>query len=121
MKTAELSGAQLDYWVAMADGVKDADIVDHIAIMDDAPPSWCRLPNGQQFHPSTNWSQGGPIIEREKIDITARDYKFAKWGARQPFERKNRKFATGPTPLIAAMRAHVASKFGDEVPDEAPA
>jgi hypothetical protein len=25
---------------------------------------------------------------------------------------------TGTTPLIAAMRALVASKFGDEVPDE---
>jgi hypothetical protein len=26
----------------------------------------------------------------------------------------------GPTPLIAAMRAFVASKYGDEVPDEMP-
>ena len=26
----------------------------------------------------------------------------------------------GETPLIAAMRCYVASKFGDEVPDECP-
>ncbi|WP_412530612.1 hypothetical protein [Burkholderia lata] len=27
-------------------------------------------------------------------------------------------FGSGPTPLIAAMRAYVAAKFGEEVPAE---
>ena len=62
------------------------------------------------FRPSTDWAQGGPIIEREDLSVgrelldgpcTA----FGKCGVR----------GEGPTPLIAAMRCYVASKLGDEV------
>ena len=67
-------------------------------------------------HPSTNWAQGGPIIEREKIATQF-------WVSEDAWEAliKGGFFASyGPTPLIAAMRAYVASKLGDEVevPDE---
>jgi hypothetical protein len=70
-------------------------------------------------HYSTNWSQGGPIIERERItlDGTAiRDQWMAVFYVpdEEPWEMR------GPTPLIAAMRCFVASKLGDEieVPEE---
>jgi hypothetical protein len=73
---------------------------------------------------STDWSQGGPLIEREKITLehlygagdagadvwvatlTCEDKKF---GGVECFEEQ------GPTPLIAAMRCYVASKLGDTV------
>jgi hypothetical protein len=58
---------------------------------------------------STDWSQGGPIIEREKIDVL---YEHdLRWVA---VPQKGIE-SYGPTPLIAAMRCYVASKLGDTV------
>ena len=97
MKVRALTGATLDYWVAKAEGID---------------PSLPHM-NG----PSTNWAQGGPIIERERIDIEhcADDSCLAIHSGN--FDRGDFGFE-GPTPLVAAMRAYVASKFGLEVPDE---
>jgi hypothetical protein len=64
------------------------------------------------FRPSTEWAQGGPIIEREGIRIV--EVAGDVWGAvysRGDVGREH--FAE--TPLIAAMRCYVASKLGDEV------
>ena len=70
--------------------------------------------------PSTNWAQGGPIIEREGITIKApfdgaihRKFKDGspRWGANKGVAAT----ASGPTALIAIMRCFVASKLGDEV------
>lgn len=73
----------------------------------------------QRFSPSTNWAQGGPIIERENIEwqwLPAPD-KAHQYGARKPsLGGLNRTFCMdGPTVLIAAMRCYVASRLGDEV------
>lgn len=68
--------------------------------------------------PSNDWSQGGPIIERERIEL--------RWpcaGTRREdvglchADMTREPYATevGPTPLLAAMRAFVASKLGEEV------
>lgn len=55
-----------------------------------------------------NWNQGGPIIERERIDL--------QWVERKGSGPVWRTFhADGPTPLVAAMRCFVASRLGDEV------
>ena len=64
---------------------------------------------------SADWSQGGPIIEREGISLTQfNDY--PQWTANHPQSI----CYDGPTPLIAAMRCYVASRLGAEVdvPDE---
>lgn len=60
---------------------------------------------------STNWSQGGPIIEREGINIGCH-LDGAEWVARNYWGEYE---SIGPTPLIAAMRCFVASRLGDEV------
>ena len=66
------------------------------------------------WNPSTNWAQGGPIIERERITLDGTAI-LNQWMAvfhvpdEEPWEMR------GPTPLIAAMRCFVASKLGDEV------
>lgn len=71
---------------------------------------------------STDWSQGGPIIERETIAVVPL---LEGWEAQ--FEPSDQRFSEyhlclqrGPTPLIAAMRCYVASKLGEtvEVPEE---
>ena len=64
------------------------------------------------FSPSTDWAQGGPIIEREKIDVGTST--CGGWRAVMATEPEYT-YGNGPTPLIAAMRCYVASKMGDEI------
>jgi hypothetical protein len=102
MKTSELSGAALDWAVAKCDqewGDEDA----LLWVQDDE----------YRYHPSTNWAQGGPIIEREKIRLdTAWNCEDGTWAARMDTVGG---WWEGDTPLIAAMRCYVASKLGDEI------
>lgn len=116
MKTSELAGAQLDYWVVRAlmepfkgrplnDQTKE-DIVKAFGLHADVP-----------FLPSTEWAHGGPIIEREGISPMrweASNDDGTAWTARNLTATVHQ---SGPTALIAAMRAYVVSKFGDDVPD----
>ena len=108
MKTATLTGAALDWAVAIAEGHKDATI--HGGVVRTS----MRGIFGPVVNYSTDWAQGGPIIEREGIcvvtvtdEATAWDAYF-DWGMNDDYKR-------GPTPLIAAMRCYVASKLGDDV------
>ena len=66
------------------------------------------------FKPSTNWAQGGPIIERERLLIQPEIGKEGCGNAWNAVAMRDTE-AYGPTPLIAAMRCYVASKLGDEV------
>ena len=59
------------------------------------------------FTPSTDWAQGGPIIEREYIILRPADD-----GWQATIETATQ---YGPTPLIAAMRCFVASKLGESI------
>lgn len=95
-KTSELTGAALDWAVAKCEGLKLG---------------------GLPYNPSSNWKYGGPVIEREKIELRNDDATGEIWA--QPWDQDEYQ-QSGPTPLIAAMRCYVASKLGDEVdvPDE---
>lgn len=96
MKTSELTGPALDWAVAKCEG---GDLIN----FDHQYAARC-------YRYSTDWSQGGPIIEREKIGTHC----YGRWsacGANMP----SSKACEGPTLLIAAMRCFVASKLGDEV------
>ena len=93
MKTSELTGAALDWAVAKCEGHKINK------------RTLCH------YNPSTNWSQGGPIIDREKIGTGfGVGIDFDRWEAGYTTPEE-----TGPTPLIAAMRCYVANKLGDNV------
>ena len=113
MKTSELTGAALDWAVAKSMG-------GHIGV---ANGDVCfDTNNGEGFNvftPSTDWAQGGPIIEREGIYLWRPYGVNGAWSAKLdvwPAER----VMHDDKPLIAAMRCYVASKLGDEVdvPDE---
>lgn len=110
VKTSELTGAALDWAVAKCEGLP----------ADKWGVVWVPVPTEPHFNmeykPSTKWSQGGPIIERENIELsppfTAEDgTMFGGWHG----TINNKASQLGPTPLIAAMRCYVASKLGDEV------
>lgn len=113
MKVSELTGAELDYWVAKELGhtvALSSEMVPPVVAMVRTS-----LEEGfKVFAPSTQWSDGGPIIEREQISVTCTLNCPTVWRATHRNIRGNYK---GETPLIAAMRAFVASKFGEEVND----
>jgi len=105
MRTSELTGAALDWAAAKCEGW-DAPICKNPGW---SVPVYVATNDSKLFTytPSTDWSQGGPIIEREGISITYDDV----WTAEDVYGRAQ----WGDTPLIAAMRCFVASKLGDTV------
>ena len=105
MKTSELTGPALDWAVSKCE-------YDELAAARIQWPQY--MEHYPLVSPSTNWSQGGPIIEREKIASEFRE-PFGWWAAWIHGGTGDEYGCTGPTPLIAAMRCYVASKLGDEV------
>lgn len=106
MKTSELTGAALDWAVAGCLGFET--LSDGISWIIDDRGRYKQLPKY-----STDWAQGGPIIEREIAKIER--FSDSLWEA-TAFTKNAQDFVKdGPTPLIAAMRCYVASKLGDEV------
>ncbi len=102
IKVSEASGATLDWLVAKCEGVA----LDH-GLTDD-----------ERY--STNWAQGGPIIEREAIQLTpygasSGSPKSVEYWCAAAYLETEMVDTYGLTPLIAAMRCYVASKLGDEV------
>jgi hypothetical protein len=123
MKTSELIDQTLDWAVAKAQDrlttyindikLPGCSIVD-VGIDEDSGLVAYVDGTGRYgaYSPSTDWEQGGPIIEREKIKV---DPRKGNWEATIWNEPQIRNPSYGPTPLIAAMRCFVASKLGDEV------
>lgn len=95
IKVSEATGQTLDWLVAKAQGV-------HIVFGEHGP-------SGQWEMYSSNWAQGGPIIEGEGIYYEPLGAEFLAHKDGTDVE------AVGPTPLIVAMRCFVASRLGDEV------
>lgn len=133
VKTADLIGPALDWAVAKCEGSITELAFDGVTYGFDLNGKTKVLAKGwapsMSWHPSTNWSQSGPIIEREGIEINVRNWSPSpgcrlpgkyEWSARLCFVRQTECKQFGPTPLIAAMRCFVASRLGYEVdvPDE---
>lgn len=104
IKASDLIGPLLNWAVAKGEGWID----DHNSWLFEATLEEIR---DGSYQPSTDWAQGGPLLEREAITIG----RFKSTGYWSAF-----KFDTGDyiirctTPLIAAMRCYVAAKLGDE-------
>ena len=111
-QTQELTGAALDWAAAKLEGFEP--FTDGISWIIDNAGTYQQLPSY-----SSDWAQGGPIIERERIWLDPEIGKEGTAGAWYAVDMHDSS-AYGPTPLIAVMRCYVASKMGDEieVPDE---
>jgi Protein of unknown function (DUF2591) len=115
VKVSEATEIQLDWMVQKAIGW----------CVEPSRLSFTRLHDEGFFNFSSDWSQGGPIIEQEEIYIRptgdAPKWESYVWGIDpedgiwQFTHQQN-----GSTPLTAAMRCYVTSKLGEEVeiPDE---
>ena len=117
IKTSSLSGTPLDWAVAQCEGKPQT-------LMNFRDGKGYRVQFGIPlicYSPSTDWSQGGPIIEREKVEVkqprpcvTSEPYRafIPTWpvgGLLETYQHY------GKTYLEASMRCYVASKLGDEV------
>ena len=111
MKTSNLIGAALDWAVAKCEGIDfydDENDLENMLLYDHE--SMCQM----YWKPSTDWAQGGPIIERETLSLCPQDTPAGEpiiWDSYSA----DMVLESGGTALIAAMRCYVASKIGEEI------
>lgn len=136
IKTSELTGPQLDWMVAKCIAQVHDNALLNGSIMHGwwisglftDPNYWIRT---DEFSPSTDWAQGGPLIDAN--DIALSPLPDGLWRAYIPegtvlvsrakscLEVFKWKFKQeGYHPLIAAMRCFVYSKMGEtvDIPEE---
>ena len=140
-KTADLEGVLLDAAVAMAQGWHRHEFSSLDWDWREPPTAddeiGCMMADSD-WSPSTSWAIGGPIIERERIELDVgvgdgdgERFWMGTWhyrgrqeiclvgtprpGALTLATMPKSCHSVGPTPLIAGMRAYIASKLGDEV------
>lgn len=112
LRTCDLIGAALDWAVAKAQGFYEAEnCYGGISWFDR---DGLELVDYYGWNPSTDWNQGGPLIERNDWALpyraTAR-YHLGKYESCTPGGFPH----NGETPLIAACRAIVSAHLGDSV------
>lgn len=131
-RVADLAGAELALWVARACGLGVTTNDTHRWVSD------CDTMLGYigddyrtlQWIPHEDWAQGGPLIEKHCVAVTpiilAGGEGWEKWEAnvwagkaRNPGGYLPMNFY-GETALIAAMRALVASVYGETVGEVVP-
>lgn len=108
VKTDDLIGPALDWAIAKACGLH-VDIDSEFGVMSDE----ARNVTGK-WAPSIDWAQGGPLLDKHAWALPYRAiarHHLGKYEACTPGGFPH----NGPTPLIAAMRALVASEFGGTV------
>jgi hypothetical protein len=114
VKTSELTGPALDWAVALVENRIDKASLEPFRIIEgELHLRYCGAIQRATYGPSTEWAQGGPIIEQERLLLQPHGLSWkCSLGGLNWFK--------GPTPLIAAMRCYVASKLGDtvEIPNE---
>lgn len=117
VKTADLTGAALDWMVAQVEAVPVAIAAPHYGT------DWrvYKPDFGGKYSPSTDWAIGGPLIEAWEVTVepSAWDWKreCVLWRAQINDEANYFEHAN---PLAAICRAIVAGKLGDivQVPRE---
>lgn len=135
IEVSALEGRDLDRWVALALGWEHLGAIGATEPTTDGTPfcrsggsGWWRSPEGEvvcgpctgvPYRYSEDWGLAGPIIEQKRISVI-----FDEWGECWEAYMKPMSVLVldcdpgdgeGSTPLIAAMRAIVAAKFGDRV------
>lgn len=116
VKTSELVGLSLNWAVA-----KSEDYDDQLRVFFEELRDYGRTQVHDDewvyYAPSTDWAQGGRILEMANISLAAKDPMHDYWAAMTQYGGYQQ---NGPTPLIAICRCFVVSKLGNEVdiPDD---
>jgi len=120
VSTSQLAGVDLNDAVGKSlnwvDYPSDSIECGSIWHMDSERAPFGRITDKSSWKPSTNWSQGGGMIEQHKIHIWYSNFS-SSWEAEirgyGRHHKAGRNYGAGPTPLIAAMRCFVQSRLGD--------
>ena len=139
IKVSETTNTQLDWLVAKCEGF-NAEALVQLAKRVPGQNYGCFLTNY-----STNWSQGGPLLERRRIELCSYSHDGVDTAFKSKADERGNysheeeyvvsvpevitwtawvKYGSykqdGPTPLIAAMRCFCCSKMGDvvDIPEE---
>ena len=125
VKTAELTGPVLDWAVGIVVYGKVYVYPDGglcppegtISLNEDDGTLWTNIGefhHGDQWTPSTDWDQGGPMIASHQVNLHSPQTSDDCWAAWVTIRGKD--FCQGGwQPLVAACRAIVAAKLGDVV------
>lgn len=126
VKTADLIGPALDWALAKADGADPIlwDVCCGNGVSNgnpSEPPECCCNPlvdvsvGGHKWAPSTDWAQGGPLIEKFQIGLLQPSASMCgEWHA-STLHPDFTDYTHKTSPLIAACRAIVAANLGDVV------
>jgi hypothetical protein len=134
MKTKELTGALLDYYVARADGIPAEQLEirrvqrstdTHCVRLRAAAPQSKALREAVAVRYSTDWAQGGPLLDKHRPDFywlwelenDPNPYCVVPYLDGQSQHQPCSGPVDGPSHLVAVCRAVVRAAFGDEVPD----
>ncbi len=121
-----LTGAALNWVVAMAEGYTQDSEDQTCIISPKGEPTSCTARSAVQgygYRPSSDWAQGGPLIEKHQIALVAEAHdgmpgteRSLRWYADVYYDG-GQQYTTEycDTALIAACRAIVAIHFGDTV------
>lgn len=112
IRTANLTGAALDWAVAEATGL---DPIIYPSIYGTGPRVF--VAQGLErvrCRPSTDWSQCGPLIQQHSVSMHCPQYEGDCWAA-WLISPEGDVAQGGESALIAACRALVASMRGDSV------
>lgn len=134
MEVDKLTGAQLDYWIAKAEGRK-LELRNGEWFVENDDRDW--MFELEFYTPHKDWSSAGPIMERENIQLSpptspvhrcggpnAGNGQSGVWSACTWHRGVNGRRAIAhdeKSAIVAAMRCFVRSKFGETVPDEVTA
>ena len=116
VKTADLAGEALHWAVAIAENLEP-----FVQPPEYGNPHRVFLPKkyyiGERYTPSTDWSQGGPLIEKYNVQLSFNGHRSGGFCAYVCNDNgvEYRPSGGGRTHLVAACRAVVASKFPNVV------
>ncbi|MBB3255543.1 hypothetical protein F4827_000250 [Paraburkholderia bannensis] len=117
MNVADLSGLELDYWVArsLPDFVREIYFTDSgetVAVRgNDRGKAW-----DGRFEPSTSWDAAGVVLDRAKrVELRERREGEPALCAAEFVGSQHVAESYGATPREALLRAFVKSRFGERV------
>ncbi len=119
MKVARIDDWELAYWVAIAENLSPLSLGKICATSEKTNDSYPIYENtqfvGYSFEPHIKWSQGGPLIDKYAVSIYPNLDELG-WYAHARRGRGTR--MEGLSPLVAAMRSIIATKFGKDINEQ---
>lgn len=123
IRISEATNRQLDWLVAKAEGLDIFIFEKRVVVGLDCQDGEGSLLYDYEFQPTTNWAQGGPIMECKGIEpakLIGRQVGCSAFMNNDIDAPEELVFMYGNTYLQASMRCVVVHSFGGtaEIPDE---